>query len=153
MIYTNVLPFYTKNLTPHRFPFHHVIPEHDNNRGADFRQHVMQPELFHEQPHAGLVDPQPHDAGTDKQRRLPAGLLPRAGKHEDYTQPIVDYNRYGKGNGRGIQVMDSQPFRADIKQRIVYYKGRAAHDGKAQYLKKLIPFHDRCYLLSSIKLF
>ena len=124
-----------KNLTPHRFPFHHVIPEHDDKRGADFRQHVMQPELFHEQPHTDLVDPQPHDAGTDEQRRLPAGLLPRACKHEDYTQPVVDDHRHGEGNGRGIQVMDTQPFRTDIKQRVVHYKGRAAHDGEPNNFK------------------
>ena len=136
-----------KNLTPHRFPFHHIIPEHDNQRGADFCQHVMQPELFHEQPHTDLVDPKPHDAGTDKQRRLPAGLLPRPCKHEDYTQPVVDDHRHGKGNRGGIQVMDAQPFRADIKQRIVHYKGRAPHDGKAHYFKQLIPFHDACYPL------
>ena len=142
-----------KKLTPHRFPFHQVIPEHDDKGGADFRQHVMQSEFFHEQPHAGLVDPQPHDAGTDEQRRLPAGLLPRACKHEDYTQPVVDDHRHGEGNRRGIQVMDSQPFRTDIKQGVVYYKGGPAHDGKAHYLKKLIPFHDGCYLLSSTKLF
>ena len=95
----------------------------------------MQPEFFHEQPHADLVDAQPHDAGTDKQRRLPAGLLPRACKHEDYTQPVVDDHRHAKRNGSGIQIMDSQPFRADIKQRVVHYKGRAAHDGEPNNFK------------------
>ena len=136
-LYKNDLQKYlcTNNLSPHRFAFHHIVPEHDDESGPDLRQHVMQAKLFHKQPHADLVDPQAHNAGADEQRRLPAGLSARAGKHKDYTQPIVDYNRYGKGNCRGIQVMDPQPFRADIKQRVVHYKGRAAYDGEPNNFK------------------
>ena len=90
------------SLSPHGFPLHHIIPEHDDERSRNLRQHVMQTELFHKQPHTDLVDPQPRHAGTDEQRRLFARLLPRAGKHKHHAEPVIDDDRNGKGDGRGI---------------------------------------------------
>ena len=109
-MYTVFLPIYKVPLSPHGFAFHYIIPEHDDERSPDFRQHIVKAELFHEQPHAHLVDPQPHDAGADEQRRLLSGLFAGTCKHEGYTQPVVDNHRNGKGNGCGIQVMYPQSF-------------------------------------------
>ena len=132
---------FTNNLSPHRFAFHHIVPEHDDESSPDFRQHVMQAEPFHKQPHADLVDPQPHNAGADEQRRLPAGLFAGAGKYKPHAEPVVDNDRNRKGDGRGVQVVDAQPFGTQVKKAVIHQEGCAAYDGEAQDFKKLISFH------------
>ena len=132
---------FTNNLSPHRFPFHHIVPEHDDESGPDFRQHVMQAELFHKQPHADLVDSQPHDAGADEQRRLPAGLFPRAGKYESHAEPVVDNDRNRKGDGRGVQVVDAKPFSTYVQKGVIHQEGCAADDGESQDFIELVFFH------------
>lgn len=142
-LYKNDLQKYlcTNNLSSHRFAFHHIVPEHDDESSPDFRQHVMQAELFHKQPHADLVDPQPHNAGADKQRRLPAGLFAGAGKHKFYAEPIVYYYGNRKGDGRGVQVVDAQPFSTQIQKAVIHQEGRAPDDGEAQDFIELVFFH------------
>ena len=148
-IYRERLPLYMyvsftflqQKSTPHRFPFHHIVPEHDDEGGPDLRQHVMQAEFFHKQPHADLVDPQPHDAGTDEQRRLAAGLFPRAGKYKFHAEPVINNDRNRKGNGRGVQVVDAQTLGTKIEQGVIHHKGRAADDGEAKNFRKTVVFH------------
>ena len=107
---------FTNNLSPHRFPFHHIVPEHDDESGPDFRQHVMQAELFHKQPHADLVDSQPHDA-------------------------VVDNDRNRKGDGRGVQVVDAKPFSTYVQKGVIHQEGCAADDGESQDFIELVFFH------------
>ena len=133
---------FIKNSSPHRFAFHHIVPEHHNESSPDLRQHVMQAEFFHKQPHADLVDSQPHDAGADEQRRLPAGLSAGAGKYKPYAEPVVYYYGNRKGDGRGVQVVDAKPFRTQVQQAVIHQEGCAADDGEAQDFKQLIFFHD-----------
>ena len=132
---------FTNNLSPHRFPFHHIVPEHDDERGPDFCQHVMQTEFFHKQPHTDLIDPQTHDAGADKQRRLPAGLSAGAGKYKPHAEPVVDNDRNRKGDGRGVQIVDAQPFGTQVQQAVIHQEGCAAYDGEAKYFIELVFFH------------
>ena len=131
----------TNDLSPHRFAFHHIVPEHHDEGSPDLRQHVMQAEFFHKQPHADLVDPQPHNAGADEQRRLPVGLFAGASKYKFYAEPIVYYYGNRKGDGRGVQVVDAQPFRTQVQKAVIHQEGCAAYDGEAQDFKKLISFH------------
>ena len=131
-----------KNSSPHRFAFHHIVPEHHNESSPYLRQHVMQPEFFHKQPHADLIDPQPHDAGADEQRRLPTGLSAGAGKYKPHAEPVVDNDRNRKGNSRGVQVVDAQPFRTQVQKAVIYQEGCATYNGEAQDFKNLISFHN-----------
>ncbi len=101
----------------------------------------MQTELFHKQPHADLVDPQTHNTGTDEQRRLPAGLSAGAGKHKPHAEPVVYYYRNRKGDGRGAQVVDAQPFSTYVKKGVIHQEGYAAYDGEAQDFIELVFFH------------
>ena len=132
---------FTNNLSPHRFAFHHIVPEHHDEGSPDFRQHVMQPELFHKQPHADLVDPQAYDAGADEQRRLPAGLFAGAGKYKPHAEPVVDNDRNRKGDGRGVQIVDAQPFRTQVQKAVIHQEGCAPDDGEAQDFIELVFFH------------
>lgn len=129
------------NLSPHRFAFHHIVPKHDDEGSPDLRQHVMQAKLFHKQPHADLVDPQAHDAGADEQRRLPAGLFPRAGKYKPHAEPVVYYYGNRKGDGRGVQIVDAQPFSTQVQKTVIHQEGCAAYDGEAQDFIELVFFH------------
>ena len=101
----------------------------------------MQAKLFHKQPHADLVEPQTHNTGTDEQRRLPAGLFAGAGKYKPHAEPVVDNDRNRKGDGRGVQIVDAQPFRTQVQKGVIHQEGCAADDGEAQDFKKLISFH------------
>ena len=142
-LYKNDLQKYlcTNNLSPHRFAFHHIVPEHHNESSPDLRQHVMQAEFFHKQPHADLVDPQPYNAGADEQRRLPAGLSAGASKYKPHAEPVVYYYGNRKGDGRGVQIVDAKPFRTQVKKGVIHQEGCAADDGEAQDFKNLISFH------------
>ena len=142
-LYKNDLQKYlcTNNLSPHRFSFHHIVPEHHDEGSPDLRQHVMQAEFFHKQPHADLVDPQPHDAGSDEQRRLPAGLSAGAGKYKPHAEPVVDNDRNRKGDGRGVQIVDAQPFGTQVQKGVIHQEGCAPDDGEAQDFIELIFFH------------
>ena len=101
----------------------------------------MQAEFFHKQPHADLVDAKPHNAGSDEQRRLPAGLFAGAGKHKPHAEPVVDNDRNRKGDSRGVQVVDAKPFRTQVQKTVIHQEGCAADDGEAQDFKKLITLH------------
>ena len=142
-LYKNDLQKYlcTNNLSPHRFAFHHIVPEHHDEGGPYLRQHVMQAKLFHKQPHADLVDPQAHDAGSDKQRRLFSGLSARAGKYKPHAEPVVYYYGNRKGDGRGVQVVDAQPFGTQVQKAVIHQERCAADDGEAQDFIELVFFH------------
>ena len=145
-LYKNDLQKYlcTNNLSPHRFAFHHIVPEHDDESSTDLRQHVVQAEFFHKQPHADLVDPQAHNAGADEQRRLPAGLSAGAGKYKPHAEPVVDNDRNRKGDGRGVQVVDAKPFSTYVKKSVIHQKGCAPDNGEAKYFIELVFFHIHC---------
>ena len=140
--YIRSIYLFTNNLSPHCFAFHHIVPEHHNESCPDLRQHVMQTEFFHKQPHTDLVDPQAHNAGSDKQRRLPAGLFAGAGKYKPHAEPVVDNNdRNRKGDGRGVQVVDAKPFSTYVQKGVIHQEGCAADDGEAQDFIELVFFH------------
>ena len=132
---------FTNNLSPHRFAFHHIVPEHHDEGSPNLRQHVMQAEFFHKQPHADLVDPQAHDAGSDKQRRLLSGLSAGAGKYKPHAEPVVDNDRNRKGDDRGVQVVDAQPFGTQVQKAVIHQEGCAPDNGEAQDFIELVFFH------------
>lgn len=112
--------------------FGDVIPNHNDNCGNDFGDHIVDAHFIDQRPHEKFGKPEADDTGGDKDEFGTRVLVLRAFKDPFDANDVIDDDGQGKTDAGRNQIIDSGKFRQEIEPGVIHNKRDAAIDTKAK---------------------